>query len=218
MTSRNEANNVSNTGGPLAGLRVVELAGIGPGPHAALLLADLGADVVRVQRAGQISAHDHQLRSRTIVEANLKDPADIEKVLGLVERADVLIEGFRPGVTERLGLGPDDALARNPRLVYGRMTGWGQQGPWAQTAGQVQEIAYRMQLVNAIGKSFIVRLHIWDIFDLQRPVGVWMPVQITISRWKMGSILSMSQVWMIWEVLAILQIALYIWMGTISGV
>lgn len=153
VTSRNEANNVSNTGGPLAGLRVVELAGIGPGPHAALLLADLGADVVRVQRAGQISAHDHQLRSRTIVEANLKDPADIEKVLGLVERADVLIEGFRPGVTERLGLGPDDALARNPRLVYGRMTGWGQQGPWAQTAGHDINYISVTGVLNAIGRE-----------------------------------------------------------------
>lgn len=123
--------------GPLAGVRVVELAGIGPGPHAALLLADLGADVVRVQRAGQLpgGADGPQLRGRTVVEANLKDPADIEQVYGLIEKADVLIEGFRPGVAERLGLGPDTALARNPRLVYGRMTGWGQHGPMADRAG-----------------------------------------------------------------------------------
>ena len=98
--------------GPLAGIRVIELAGIGPGPHAALLLADLGADVVRVQRAGQLpgGADRPQLRGRTIVEADLKDPADIEKVLRLVDRADVFIEGFRPGVTERMGLGPDALL------------------------------------------------------------------------------------------------------------
>lgn len=144
---------MSSTGGPLTGLRVVELAGIGPGPHAALLLADLGADVVRVQRAGQIAEHDQQLRSRTIVEANLKDPADIEKVLGLIERADVLIEGFRPGVTERLGLGPDDALARNPRLVYGRMTGWGQEGPWASAAGHDINYISVTGVLHAIGRQ-----------------------------------------------------------------
>lgn len=137
----------------MTGLRVIELAGIGPGPHAALLLADLGADVVRVQRHGQISEHDQQLRSRTVVEADLKNPEDIEKVLGLIERADVLIEGFRPGVTERLGLGPDDALARNPRLVYGRMTGWGQDGPWAQTAGHDINYISVTGVLNAIGRE-----------------------------------------------------------------
>src|ERR1043165_903452 len=106
--------------GPLAGIRVVELAGIGPGPHAALLLADLGADVVRVQRPNLLPGYMEraQWRGRTIVEANLKDPADIAKVLDLIEKADVLIEGFRPGVTERLGLGPDAVLERNPRVVY----------------------------------------------------------------------------------------------------
>lgn len=142
----------SSKKGPLTGLRVVELAGIGPGPHAALLLADLGADVVRVQRAGQIAEHDQQLRNRTVVEANLKDPADLEKVLGLVERADILIEGFRPGVTERLGLGPDDALARNPRLVYGRMTGWGQDGPWASVAGHDINYISVTGVLHAIGR------------------------------------------------------------------
>lgn len=141
--------------GPLAGVRVVELAGIGPGPHAALLLADLGADVVRVQRAGAIPAagrrHDQTQRGRRIVEANLKDPADIEKVLGLLERADVLIEGFRPGVTERMGLGPDVALERNPRLVYGRMTGWGQEGPLAQSAGHDINYISVTGVLHAIG-------------------------------------------------------------------
>ncbi len=141
--------------GPLAGIKVIELAGIGPGPHAALLLADLGADVVRVQRPGQLpGGFDRpQLRGRTIVEADLKDPADIEKVLRLVEKADVLIEGFRPGVTERMGLGPDDALARNPRLVYGRMTGWGQQGPLADRAGHDINYISITGVLHAIGRK-----------------------------------------------------------------
>ncbi|GAA5045113.1 CaiB/BaiF CoA transferase family protein [Nocardia callitridis] len=141
--------------GPLAGIKVVELAGIGPGPHAGLLLADLGADVVRVQRAGQLpGGFDRpQLRGRTVVEANLKDPADIERVYGLIEKADVLIEGFRPGVTERLGLGPDDALARNPRLVYGRMTGWGQEGPLAERAGHDINYISLTGVLHAIGRK-----------------------------------------------------------------
>ena len=152
MTTENAAKQ-----GPLAGIRVIELAGIGPGPHAALLLADLGADVVRVQRAGGIPAagvpNDQQLRNRTIVEANLKDPADIEKVLGLIDRADVLIEGFRPGVTERMGLGPDVVAARNPRIVYGRMTGWGQEGPLAQRAGHDINYISLTGVLHAIGRN-----------------------------------------------------------------
>ncbi|MGI5222597.1 CaiB/BaiF CoA transferase family protein [Nocardia sp. CA-290969] len=141
--------------GPLAGIRVIELAGIGPGPHAALLLADLGADVVRIQRAGQLpgGADRPTLRGRTVVEANLKDPADIEKVLGLVEKADVLLEGFRPGVTERMGLGPDVALERNPRLVYGRMTGWGQFGPLADRAGHDINYISLTGVLHAIGRK-----------------------------------------------------------------
>lgn len=141
--------------GPLAGIKVIELAGIGPGPHAALLLADLGADVVRIQRAGQLpGGFDRpQQRGRTIVEANLKDPADIEKVLGLIEKADILIEGFRPGVTERMGLGPDEALARNPRLVYGRMTGWGQEGPLADRAGHDINYISLTGVLHAIGRK-----------------------------------------------------------------
>jgi len=126
--------------GPLRGVKVVEIAGIGPGPHAATLLADLGADVVRVERpGGATSAGDRSTdlltRGRPSVAMDLKDPRAVEAVLTLVEGADVLIEGMRPGATERLGLGPDECLARNPRLVYGRMTGWGQDGPLAQTAG-----------------------------------------------------------------------------------
>lgn len=127
--------------GPLAGVRVVELAGIGPGPFAAMLLADMGADVVRVDRVsggmgGVVPAsRDLLARGRRSVAVDLKDPRGVEVVLRLVEAADVLVEGFRPGVAERLGLGPDACLKRNPRLVYGRMTGWGQDGPWARVAG-----------------------------------------------------------------------------------
>ncbi len=125
--------------GPLAGVRVVEIAGIGPGPHACMILADLGADVIRVERpGGQLlagGAHNVLNRGRPSVALDLKRPEAVETVLRLVETADVVIEGMRPGVTERLGLGPDDCLARNPRVVYGRMTGWGQDGPWSQAAG-----------------------------------------------------------------------------------
>jgi alpha-methylacyl-CoA racemase len=126
--------------GPLRGVRVVELAGIGPGPHAATLLADLGADVVRVERPGGAASAggretDLLTRGRPSVAMDLKSPAAVETVLRLVESADVLLEGMRPGATERLGLGPQECLARNPRLVYGRMTGWGQDGPLAPTAG-----------------------------------------------------------------------------------
>src|SRR3954469_23190562 len=126
--------------GPLRGLRVVELAGIGPGPFAAMLLADLGADVLRVARPGaarMVGSRDTDLltRGRRSVAVDLKHPDGAATVLALAERADVLLEGFRPGVAERLGLGPGACLARNPRLVYGRMTGWGQDGPLALTAG-----------------------------------------------------------------------------------
>ena len=126
--------------GPLRGVRVVEIAGIGPGPHAATLLADLGADVVRVERPGGAvgpgTRHTDLLtRGRPSVALDLKHPAAVGAVLTLVQDADLLVEGMRPGAMERLGLGPDDCLARNPRLVYGRMTGWGQDGPLALTAG-----------------------------------------------------------------------------------
>ncbi|WP_418960060.1 CaiB/BaiF CoA transferase family protein [Streptomyces tritici] len=127
-------------GGPLSGVRVVELAGIGPGPFAAMLLADLGADVVRVDRPGGPGlgidpAYDLTNRNKRSVLVDLKAEGGPETVLDLVERADVLVEGYRPGVAERLGVGPEACLARNPRLVYGRMTGWGQDGPLAPTAG-----------------------------------------------------------------------------------
>jgi alpha-methylacyl-CoA racemase len=125
--------------GPLRGLKVVELAGIGPGPHACMILADLGADVIRIDRpGGQLltgGAHDLLNRGRPSVALDLKHPGAVATVLDLVASADVFVEGLRPGTTERLGLGPDDCLARNPRLVYGRMTGWGQDGPLSRTAG-----------------------------------------------------------------------------------
>ncbi len=137
--------------GPLAGATVIELAGLGPGPFAAMLLADLGADVVRVDRPGTTS-DDARLyvmhRGRRSVTVDLKQPDGREVVLRLVERADALIEGHRPGVMERLGLGPHDCHARNPRLVYGRMTGWGQDGPLAHSAGH--DIDY-IALSGALG-------------------------------------------------------------------
>jgi len=125
--------------GPLTGIRIVELAGIGPGPFAAMLLADQGAEVIRVERArsggGVFGTSDNTLRNRRNIAVDLKQPEGVETVLRVIERSDGLIEGFRPGVTERLGLGPDVCLARNPKLVYGRMTGWGQDGPYAPYAG-----------------------------------------------------------------------------------
>ncbi|WP_110182264.1 CaiB/BaiF CoA transferase family protein [Nocardioides solisilvae] len=126
-------------GRPLQGTRVLELAGIGPGPHACMLLADLGAEVVRVVRPGtpeaEVARQGHTSRGRTTVVADLKDPGDRERVVALARLADVLVEGFRPGVAERLDLGPDALHAVNPGLVHARMTGWGQDGPWALTAG-----------------------------------------------------------------------------------
>jgi alpha-methylacyl-CoA racemase len=144
--------------GPLAGLKVVELAGIGPGPHAAMVLGDLGADVVRIDRPkgaldlGSDDSLDATLRGRRRMVADLKDPAGRDAVLSLVEKADVLIEGYRPGVTERLGVGPDDCHARNPRLVYARMTGWGQEGPLAQRAGHDINYISLTGLLHAIGR------------------------------------------------------------------
>src|SRR5450631_864621 len=128
--------------GPLAGVKIVELAGIGPGPFAGMLLSDMGADIIRVDRAQQVNPATFDkpnleplYRGRRSIGVDLKNPEGVELVLRLVEGADALFEGFRPGVTERLGLGPDACLARNPKLVYGRMTGWGQEGPMAQAAG-----------------------------------------------------------------------------------
>jgi alpha-methylacyl-CoA racemase len=138
--------------GPLTGLRVIELAGIGPGPHAAMILGDLGADVVRVDRPGA-SGSDTMLRNRRSVVADLKSESGRDLVLKLVAKADVLIEGFRPGVTERLGLGPQDCAKVNERLVYGRMTGWGQTGPRSQQAGHDINYISLNGVLHSIGRA-----------------------------------------------------------------
>ncbi len=128
--------------GPLSGVKVIEIAGIGPGPFTAMALSDMGADVIRVDRSVAAKGGDPAdpprdilTRGRRSVGLDLKNPDGVETLLKLVEGADVLVEGFRPGVAERLGFGPDVCHARNPQLIYGRMTGWGQDGPYAQAAG-----------------------------------------------------------------------------------
>lgn len=128
--------------GPLQGIRVIELQGIGPGPFCGMMLSDMGAEVIRIDRAGNVSGVpsdgppiDVLARGRSSIGVDLKNPEGVEVVLRLIETADALIEGFRPGVMERLGLGPDECFARNPKLVFGRMTGWGQEGPYAMAAG-----------------------------------------------------------------------------------
>jgi alpha-methylacyl-CoA racemase len=144
--------------GPLAGVRIVEVASIGPGPFAAMMLADMGAEVLRIERrgpAGGLGVDDAILcRNRSAVAVlDLKAEAGVEALLRAVERADALVEGFRPGVAERLGLGPDVCLARNPRLVYGRMTGWGQEGPLARAAGHDIDYIALSGVLHAIGRS-----------------------------------------------------------------
>ena len=128
--------------GPLSGKRIIEIAGIGPGPFCAMLLSDLGAEVIRVDRASTVADELPDLpsldllnRGRRSIGINLKDPNGVETVLKLIESSDALIEGFRPGVAERLGIGPEDCLTRNPKLIYGRMTGWGQYGSYSSMAG-----------------------------------------------------------------------------------
>jgi crotonobetainyl-CoA:carnitine CoA-transferase CaiB-like acyl-CoA transferase len=144
--------------GPLKGVKVIELAGIGPGPMCAMLLADLGATVLRIDRPSDAKLgldlppqHNLLLRSRETLCVDLKDPAGRELVLRLAGQADVLTEGFRPGVTERLGLGPEDCFKRNRRLVYGRMTGWGQQGPLSQAAGHDLNYIALTGALHAVG-------------------------------------------------------------------
>ena len=146
--------------GPLHGLKVIELAGVGPGPMAAMLLADLGALVLRVDRTvpsglgvQRPERFDLLLRNRRSVPLDLKDLAAVELVLKMIDSADVLIEGFRPGVTERLGLGPEICLARNPRLIYGRITGWGQSGPLAQVPGHDINYIALTGALHAIGRA-----------------------------------------------------------------
>src|SRR5262245_10844656 len=123
--------------GPLAGVKVIEFAGIGPGPFCAMLLSDMGAEVVRIDRKGGrgASKSDITSRGRRSLALDLKKPEAVETALKLIAKSDALLEGFRPGVMEKLGLGPDVCLKRNPKIVYGRMTGWGQTGPLSQAAG-----------------------------------------------------------------------------------
>ena len=146
--------------GPLTGIRVIEIAGIGPGPFCAMMLADMGADVVRIDRASAARGGDPDRppldllnRGRRSVGIDLKSSEGVETVLALVEGADALLEGFRPGVAERLGIGPDDCLARNPRLVYGRMTGWGQEGPYASAAGHDLNYIALAGALHGIGRQ-----------------------------------------------------------------
>ncbi|UZK66120.1 CaiB/BaiF CoA transferase family protein [Sphingomonas sp. M1-B02] len=147
--------------GPLAGIRIIEFAGIGPAPFCGMLLADLGADVLRIDRAGAGGGASGlggtrfavTERGRRSVALDLKRPEAIEACFKLIEKADALFEGFRPGVMERLGLGPDAALARNPRLVYGRMTGWGQSGPYAAAAGHDMNYIALSGALDAIGTA-----------------------------------------------------------------
>ncbi|RYZ13000.1 MAG: CoA transferase [Comamonadaceae bacterium] len=146
--------------GPLAGVRVIELAGIGPGPMAAMLLADLGAQVLRIERATAADLGVKRplrfnllMRNRKAIALDLKDPQAVALVLELLDGADALIEGFRPGVTERMGLGPEPCLARNPRLVYGRITGWGQTGTLAQAAGHDINYISLTGALDAIGRE-----------------------------------------------------------------
>jgi len=146
--------------GPLAGIKVIELAGIGPGPFAAMLLSDLGAEVIRIDRAGSVMGgdpaeppRDLMNRGRKSIGVDLKNPDGVATVLDLVAEADALIEGFRPGVMERLGLGPDVCLERNPKLVYGRMTGWGQEGPYAPAAGHDINYVALSGTLETIGRA-----------------------------------------------------------------
>jgi alpha-methylacyl-CoA racemase len=148
---------MSTPGGPLAGLRVLELAGIGPGPFCAMMLADQGATVLRIDRPRTAPARgpgrELMNRGRQSAVLDLKHPRGIDALLRLIDVADVLLEGFRPGVTERMGVGPDVCLARNPRLVYARMTGWGQDGPAAKTAGHDIGYIARTGALHATGRA-----------------------------------------------------------------
>ena len=146
--------------GPLQGLTIIEIAGIGPGPYSAMLLADMGADVIRVERPGGsmfTAAHNPKLdflnRGKRCICINLKEPQGVQTALELVAGADALLEGNRPGVMERLGLGPDTCLEKNPRLVYGRMTGWGQEGPMAQAAGHDINYVALSGALHAMGRA-----------------------------------------------------------------
>src|SRR5579862_9190146 len=155
---------MTHPAGPLAGVRVLELAGIGPGPFCAMMLADSGATVLRIDRPTPAAAsgpghpparpeREFLNRGRQSAVLDLKHPRAIDALLRLVDTADVLLEGYRPGVTERMGVGPDACLARNPRLVYARMTGWGQEGPQARTARHDIGYIARTGALHALGRA-----------------------------------------------------------------
>ena len=153
-------NRISPASGPLTGVRVVELAGIGPVPFCGMLLADMGADVVRIDRADRVKGGDPADpplslfdRGRRSIAIDLKQTEGVDAALRIIEQSNVLIEGFRPGVTERLGLGPEVCLARNPGIVYGRMTGWGQEGPYANCAGHDINYIALAGALDAIGRQ-----------------------------------------------------------------
>jgi len=153
MADAGETTGETGKGGPLAGLRIVEFAGLGPAPFCAMVLADLGAEVLRIVRPGvQADARDVTTRTRRALALDLRNADDIRLALDLVARADALIEGFRPGVMERLGLGPEPCLQRNAKLVYGRMTGWGQHGPLAHAAGHDINYIALSGALHAIGR------------------------------------------------------------------
>jgi len=146
--------------GPLQGVTVIEFQGIGPGPFCGMMLSDMGAEVIRIDRAGNVAGIDESeppvdvlARGRRSIGVDLKSPDGVEAVLRLIETADALIEGFRPGVMERLALGPDECLARNPKLVYGRMTGWGQEGPYSQAAGHDINYIALAGALESIGRA-----------------------------------------------------------------
>ena len=152
MTS---SNNIHQVAGPLAGLKVVEFAGLGPAPFACMLLADMGADVITIERPGYVPTGPKDIvgRGRKVIIGDLKNSGSLNKIMSLIDHADVLIEGYRPGVMERLGLGPVDLGKRNPKLIYARMTGWGQDGPLALAAGHDMNYISLSGALHAIGQE-----------------------------------------------------------------
>jgi len=143
--------------GPLNGIKIIEVGGIGPGPFCGMMLSDMGAEIIRVERKGGLSLSDPKYdlltRNRKSISINLRDQQGVETLLKMIEQVDALQEGFRPGVMEKLGIGPDDCLKRNPRLVYGRMTGWGQEGPLARAAGHDINYIALSGALHSIGRK-----------------------------------------------------------------
>ena len=171
--------------GPLSGITLVEFAGIGPGPFCGMVLADLGANIIRIDRDSQHghgNTQDFQHRSKSSLSADLKNPQTIKEIKKLLTQVDGLIEGFRPGVMERLGLGPDECLACNPNLVYGRMTGWGQDGPLAHTAGHDINYIALTGALQAMGRTLP-----WDStrVGVKTITRTYWPLSIMSSLWDM---------------------------------